>query len=384
MTDPRPERPSLVPWIVTGGLTSLAVVLVVVGITTDAWWTSGGKLIRTRTGLRTMTVCVLDECHEASVARVLRQAGTGQTYRGLASLTFHGGLLAAIALGCGVVLRGLGITPAVARIAALMNLALLPLGFLALLSFPGKSSALVTLSIGWGYFVLMAGGALGAVVGLSTVERCFGPPQPYLLPSTARGPAISPPRASGPPAEDLEPLPAAPAVPAAHLIRPRPLAASDPRHLASAVAPAAADAAREALRFVARSVTLLDGGMTVIDGRGRQRDVLWSGVERVSVRQLPADPPFSRTVLMDLLPARLAAAPVPPVRILPTTQVNYAFLPGSGVTSIESFRRLGGFVAGLKPGVLEAESEGFFLDGQAPPALATIKQLQEYDARYDR
>jgi hypothetical protein len=86
-------------------------------------------------------------------------------------------------------------------------------------------------------------------------------------------------------------------------------------------------------------------------------------------------------MFVDLVPVA-GAASAAPVRLLPSTQVNYSILPGSGTTSTENFRRLGWFIHHKFPNVVEVESRAFFLEGKLAPLFQAVKLFADYDAQY--
>jgi hypothetical protein len=183
-------------------------------------------------------------------------------------------------------------------------------------------------------------------------------------------------------------------------LRPTPPAASGPRAAppASPGVPqddAAARAARLArtrerdesahpeLRFVPFRCQIRDAGLHLTLQTLRGRDVAWSDVARVVVRQLPVEPPWGGLVLLDLVTARPAGGWAP-VRILETTVVNYAALPGGPATArIENLRRLALLARERQPELAVDVDTQAFLDGGPVPRFATGRDFIQYDDGYD-
>jgi hypothetical protein len=148
--------------------------------------------------------------------------------------------------------------------------------------------------------------------------------------------------------------------------------------------PAAAERAAEILDFVAKSIVIGESGLSATERNGALRELPFGGVECVLARKCPDDPPFSGTIFLDLLPRPSGNGPIRPLRILPTTRVNYGSLPGSGATSHENFRRLVRHLKERSAGVIvEAGSIPYLAEGRGfPPALSTSDAVVEFDSRY--
>ena len=115
---------------------------------------------------------------------------------------------------------------------------------------------------------------------------------------------------------------------------------------------------------------------------GKPRDILWNEIGRLVVRQLPPDPPWNASVLLDVV-ALVDGARWEPVRIFVTTFVNYGALPeGASTSRLENIRNLTRFLRAKNPAVdLDPETTAF-LDGAAPPARWNMTQFAEYDGHY--
>jgi hypothetical protein len=157
------------------------------------------------------------------------------------------------------------------------------------------------------------------------------------------------------------------------------------RHAASFLAGGAttgADAAASALRFVAKDCELDAAGIRARGKDGRQEVVAWAEIAEIRVRQLPAGPPYDAALLLDLVRAPADGA-VRPLRLLPTTRVNYNVLPGSGVTSQQNFRRLASHVLTQNPAArCEPASLPFVNDGKPAPRLSSATEIVAYEALF--
>jgi hypothetical protein len=235
--------------------------------------------------------------------------------------------------------------------------------------------------------VTAAGALLGLVARVSTVtddnlERAvttsvLGRSRPAAAStSTPIAEPTAPPEGAGPagvPPEDLAQLVAV----SRAATRAAPVPRSRKQARLNAVGPVAADATRGALRFVAGVATLAPDGLAVQLDSGAERALAWRDVIRVVARRLPPDPPFEKTALLDLVTAD------GPVRLLPTTRVDYANLPGGAAPGVkQNWRRLIALAREHHPGLeIEAQSAAFFDGGQAP-MFPALRRFAEYDAQY--
>lgn len=133
------------------------------------------------------------------------------------------------------------------------------------------------------------------------------------------------------------------------------------------------------LRFAAHRCEIGAEGLKASYPDGTTRDVAWSEIASIAVRQLPPDPPWERTLVVDL-----ALVTGPPIRILSTTFVNFAALPGgASAVRLDNIRGLARLVQERNPGAtIEAGSEPVLLRGGAPVRLLSMNQFAEYDARH--
>jgi hypothetical protein len=152
------------------------------------------------------------------------------------------------------------------------------------------------------------------------------------------------------------------------------------RGVASRTAGAApVDVGRTALRFVVDRGSIGADGLTVRTVDGEDRSVGWAELAVVVVRRLPPDPPFSKLLLIDL-----ATTTGPPIRLLPSSRLDWRQLPGGAATTArDNVRALIGLVKSRNPAVtVEAASEGFVDSGAEPSIFGSMRQFAEYDARY--
>jgi hypothetical protein len=142
------------------------------------------------------------------------------------------------------------------------------------------------------------------------------------------------------------------------------------------------DAAAGALRFLAHKCQIDDAGLHVTLPSGQQREVPWTDVGRIVVRQLPPDPPWDSGVILDLI--AFVGGRWEPVRVFGTTLVNYTVLAGGASTSrLDNIRRFARHVRERNPAVAVDEETLAFLESEKAPArFANMTQLVEYDAVY--
>jgi hypothetical protein len=145
------------------------------------------------------------------------------------------------------------------------------------------------------------------------------------------------------------------------------------------VGPVASDAARGALRFVVVDGTITPTGLTLRMERNVERVVAWSDIVEVVARRMPPDPPFEKLTFVDLVTAS------GPVRLLPSSRLDYASLPGGMAPNTrENLRRLVALAREQHPAIaIEAESADFFAGGRDALMFAAFKKFQEWERRYD-
>jgi hypothetical protein len=144
--------------------------------------------------------------------------------------------------------------------------------------------------------------------------------------------------------------------------------------------PVAADATRDAVRFVVRDGRVTVDGLEVVLERGGPRAVPWSALVEVVARRLPPDPPFEKTTFVDLV-----VADGPPLRLVPTSRIDFTALPeGQAAATKDNWRRLVSHARTQHPDLrIEAESAAFFAGGRDAPMFAALKQFVAWDRRYD-
>jgi hypothetical protein len=362
----------------------------IAGVWTNSWWTGSSGLGSVSVGLRELEVCF------GGVCQALKLQGSG-TYSTMANLTFFVGLLSGIGLLVGaflqesqdleIVSKWSGSACGIVALAAIMTLA----------SFPGREGA----SLGWGFWATIFGALMGAYAGHAAFSggtlgggKSFEPIKPWEKDDTLGAKA---PIAVDENGLALDPTANAAAEPAAVNVHQHRSDLTDKvkdatavakakgikqRHRvvsgAGSVANAAVDSTREHLRFVIRSCDISEAGISVIMDDRTQRDILFTEIERLIARRLPPDPPFEKTVFVDIMLSGASA----PIRLLPSTRANYGFLPGSAMSSKENMRSLAQYITGRGPASFEPESADFFTDGKAPPLFMAIKQFADYDAQY--
>jgi hypothetical protein len=74
-----------------------------------------------------------------------------------------------------------------------------------------------------------------------------------------------------------------------------------------------------------------------------------------------------------------------PVRLVPSSRVDYATLPGGMAPNTrENWRRLVALAREQNPAIaIEAESADFFAGGRDAPMFTAWKKFLEWDRRYD-
>jgi hypothetical protein len=142
---------------------------------------------------------------------------------------------------------------------------------------------------------------------------------------------------------------------------------------------AAVDAMRETLRFVVDTGAFDAHGLRVRTTDGDERTIRWIDLDRAVARRLPPDPPFEKTLLVDLVPKE-----GPPLRLLQSTRLEWRNLPGGAATTArENLRRLVAHAQACHPAlVIDPASEAFVLRGAEPPQLGSARLVAEYDAAY--
>jgi hypothetical protein len=142
---------------------------------------------------------------------------------------------------------------------------------------------------------------------------------------------------------------------------------------------AAVDAMRETLRFVVDTGSFDAHAIHVRTTDGDERTIPWIDLDKVVARRLPPDPPFEKTLLVDLVPRDGK-----PLRLLQSTRLDWRSLPGGAATTArENLRRLVAHAQACHPAlVIDPASEPFVLRGAEPPQLGSARLVAEYDAAY--
>jgi hypothetical protein len=138
-----------------------------------------------------------------------------------------------------------------------------------------------------------------------------------------------------------------------------------------------------ALRFTAYKCEVTDEGLHVTQHIGATRDVRWSEVGRLVVRQLPPGPPWGGAILLDVV-TLVGGTRWEPVRIFDTTFVNYEALPGGASASEpDNLRNFARHLRDRNPGAaLDPETTAFLEGSGAPARFANMTQFAEYDSYY--
>lgn len=301
-------------------------------------------------------------------------SGGGRVWRILSTIALGTGLLSALGLMAVAVMRFTHVEPG--PIGAAVAWACVATAVLAVM-------ALVALgpdSLG----DLAAGGPLtvaGAIVGLGArgspvaTGVLDGGRSARPIRSTAVAPAAP---AAPTPAVRPEQSPydlSRDAAPGRAPLPPRPSKVARP----GPVGPAAADATRGALRFVVVDGEITDAGLVLRVDRGGERALAWSDIVEVVARRMPPDPPYEKTTFIDLV-----VAGGPPARLLPTSRLDFAALPGGMAPNTkENWRRLVALARQHNPAIsIEADSADFFAGGRDAPMFPALKKFVEWDRRY--
>ena len=93
---------------------------------------------------------------------------------------------------------------------------------------------------------------------------------------------------------------------------------------------------------------------------------------------------FEGITIFDLLVRSLEDGSVTPIRLLPSTSVNYRLLPdGVGTTPRQNFRKLAAFIRSRNPAVtVESDSQPFFETSREAKQFIAMKLFAEYDEQF--
>ena len=378
-------------------LALLAAVIIVLSALSRSFWSgrTPDGLAEASIGLRGSRVCTQGACaivpHRDFFAgeRRLKYWALGATF------TFYQALIAAVVLAGAAVLMVSEGRSTLNRWAAFLCALLLVQLAAVVIAFPGGPGS----SVAWALPTLAGSALLGLLAALALAAQASagaGEQREAALVKLAAADAsatLAAARAAAarPRARELQDaIKAASGITLAKAVG---ASAKQPAGGASQVRAAAADATAELLRFVVRELELGARGLTARGGGGT-RELSWADLAEVHAGQLPADAPFERLHFVDLVPAgppRPGApyrpdGPAPlaePLRLLPSTRVNYGALPGgAATTSLDNLRRLVAHAQTQQPALtLDAETTAFSTGGQARRYLA-VEQFARYDARY--
>ncbi len=378
-------------------LALMAAVIILISALSRSFWTgrTPDGLARASIGLRGTRVCTQGACaivpHRDFFAaeRRLRYWALGATF------TFYQALVAAVVLAGAAVLMATEGRATLNRWAAFLCALLLLQLAAVVMAFPGGPDS----HLAWALPTLASSALLGLVAAIALAAQAStgaGEQREAALVKLAASDASATPgaaraAAARPRARELQDaIKAASGITLAKAVG---ASARQPGGGPSQVRAAAADATAELLRFVVRELELDERGLTT-RGDGGTRELGWAELAEVHAGQLPADPPFERLHFVDLVPAGPARPGAPyrpdgpaplaePLRLLLSTRVNYAALPGgAATTSLDNLRRLVAHAQAQQPAlILDAETTAFSTGGPAHRYLA-VEQFARYDARY--
>lgn len=317
---------------------AIAAVVILIGLFVLDWVVIDAGLGTLHVSPLGSELCFGQSCGDAP--------SRGSTWGILSKLALGGGVLSAVGLGIVAVFRFLGTDPAYfGKATAWLCAATTVLTVVSLIAVAPDSfgdysaGGLVTIvAAGFGISV-RAGGTGGAFDGGASAVP---------LRSTA---TVKPP-ADGAPSKVARPNP---------------------------VGPVASDAARGTLRFVVVDGTITPTGLTLRMERNVERVIAWSDVVEVVARRMPPDPPYEKLTFVDLVTTS------GPVRLLPSSRLDYASLPGGMAPNTrENLRRLAALAREKNPAIaIEAESGDFFAGGRDALMFTAFKKFQEWERRYD-
>ena len=320
------------------------------------WWTLEAMGATAEIGLREVTICFGDLCTTGPLP------ADGQ-FAAVAKITHVVILADLVALAALSVLTLLG-APIADRLAKPAGALSAALGLLIVLCFFTIDAPMGQAITGIRFGLL---GALSAVVAGSSaamidLEHPDGPPIETSVLAAAREATPAPRVATAP-------------APKATLDYQRQIDAAS----RSGLGPASVDVGRTALRFVVDRGTITPEGLVVRTVDGDDRTVAWSELAVVVVRRLPPDPPFSKLLLIDL-----ATTSGPPIRLLPSSRLDWRQLPGgAAATARDNARKLIALVRSENSSVIvETASQEFVDSGAEPSIFGSMRQFAEYDARY--
>jgi hypothetical protein len=137
-------------------------------------------------------------------------------------------------------------------------------------------------------------------------------------------------------------------------------------------------------RFVADKGIITQEGICVQPGSKDEKKLTWNQIKRIVIRKLPPFPPYDGKILFDIIPEPDAGGKTIPMRIMPTTRLDYSAMPlGPGQTSMDSFRNLAQFIVFQNPTVeIDPSLKSFILGISPPDKFHNIKEFQQYDEHF--
>lgn len=136
------------------------------------------------------------------------------------------------------------------------------------------------------------------------------------------------------------------------------------------------------LRFVADEMIISDRGLQAVSDGRESQFLAFQDIDQIVARMLPEE--LGAVLLLDFVSLRDSA---PPLRVLPSTKVNYAYLPdGQSADGNDNARRLISLIRALNPEAQMDEGSKTFADteGGAPLPFQSEAHYWQYDARYGK
>lgn len=340
------------------GLPAVMGIVILVATTSGSWWSADALIMSVRVGLREIGICAGGQCEWQSFAGL----GDASAFNWISLITYILGWVAGLSLVVGAIvcaLQGIQLDY-LGKIQTMTCIGFGVFSLLSVITFPGLQEA----SIGWPVGAAFLG-SLGGIVSVRQLESSSGwggRPGVYVevKPVTASPPSSTSAVAAAPPSSPVA-------------AQGSPQAESQAQRRA---APAELRFASTRVEIGLREITehLEDGGTRVL---------LYTNIGRLAARRLPPEADAGRMTFLDLIPKADGGA-VRPMRLTPATEANFDILPeGKGMTSRDSFRRLGRFIQSRNPSAkFEPESVEFFAGKEAKQLIA-MKQLDTFEAEYE-
>ncbi len=143
------------------------------------------------------------------------------------------------------------------------------------------------------------------------------------------------------------------------------------------------EVSKVALRFIAKSLQIRDDGVVATRANGTEVTCPFADFEQVIARQLPRELGRGPVPLLHIVPR---GAQGEPIRVLPETNVNYAYLPkGASDDMNENVQQFIALALALQPEVGMDEGSRRFAEGASRPLpFQSLEHFWEYDSRYPK